>query len=113
MSGRIVEVAVSDNQRVEAGAPLFRIDPQPYEIAVARAEARLASAGQGLGVNTASVQSAQARLAAATANRDNVQEQAARALDLVRRGVYSEARADQATRRCERPMRLSRPPRPS
>ena len=96
VSGRIVEVAVSDNQGVEAGAPLFRIDPQPYEIAVARAEARLASAGQGLGVNTASVQTAQARLAAATANRDNVQDQAARALELVRRGVYSEARADQA-----------------
>jgi membrane fusion protein, multidrug efflux system len=39
--GRIVEVLVRDNQAVEAGALLFRINPQPYEIAIERAKARI------------------------------------------------------------------------
>ena len=39
--GRIVEVLVRDNQSVAAGALLFRINPQPYEIAIERAKARM------------------------------------------------------------------------
>lgn len=42
VSGRVVEVLVKDNQAVAAGALLFRIDPAPFELAVARAEARMA-----------------------------------------------------------------------
>ncbi len=35
VAGRVIEVNVVDNQRVKAGDVLFRIDPQPYEIALA------------------------------------------------------------------------------
>ncbi len=42
VSGRVVEVAVKDNQPVAAGALLFRVDPAPFELAVARAEAQMA-----------------------------------------------------------------------
>jgi membrane fusion protein (multidrug efflux system) len=42
VSGRVVAVLVKDQQRVPRGAPLFRLDPAPYEIALARAEAQLA-----------------------------------------------------------------------
>jgi membrane fusion protein, multidrug efflux system len=41
VSGRVVEVLVRDNQTVAAGTLLFRVNPQPYEITVARARARL------------------------------------------------------------------------
>lgn len=44
VGGRIVEVSVKENQHVEAGDLLFRIDPEPYELAVAEAEASLANA---------------------------------------------------------------------
>jgi membrane fusion protein (multidrug efflux system) len=44
VSGQVVEIAVKDNQRVRKGELLFRIDPQPYQIAVEQAEARLSSA---------------------------------------------------------------------
>ena len=44
VSGRVVEVAVRDNQSVAAGALLFRVDPAPFELAVARAEAQMAVA---------------------------------------------------------------------
>jgi membrane fusion protein (multidrug efflux system) len=42
VSGRVVEVLVKDNQPVGAGALLFRVDPAPFELAVARAEAQMA-----------------------------------------------------------------------
>jgi membrane fusion protein (multidrug efflux system) len=44
VAGQVVEIAVGDNQRVKQGQMLFRIDPEPYQIAVDQAEARLASA---------------------------------------------------------------------
>ena len=44
VAGPVVEVPVREHQRVEAGDLLFRIDPAPYEAAVARAEADLAVA---------------------------------------------------------------------
>jgi len=42
VTGPVVEVLVSDNQRVEQGATLVKIDPRDYQIAVAKAEADLA-----------------------------------------------------------------------
>jgi membrane fusion protein (multidrug efflux system) len=44
VAGQAVEIAVRDNQRVRQGQLLFRIDPEPYQIAIDQAEARLASA---------------------------------------------------------------------
>lgn len=43
VSGRIVELAVVDNQQVKQGDLLFRIDPRPYEASLAKAEASLAA----------------------------------------------------------------------
>jgi len=41
VTGRVIEVFAHDNERVEAGAVLFRMDPEPYLIAVAGARAQL------------------------------------------------------------------------
>ena len=38
VSGRVAEVGVRDQQRVEKGALLFAIDPAPYQLAVQRAQ---------------------------------------------------------------------------
>ena len=40
--GQIVELPLRDNQIVHVGDLLYRIDPRPYEVALARAEAKLA-----------------------------------------------------------------------
>jgi membrane fusion protein (multidrug efflux system) len=45
ISGKVVEVSVTDNGRVKAGQLLFRVDDQPYQIALARAEANLVKVG--------------------------------------------------------------------
>jgi multidrug efflux system membrane fusion protein len=44
VSGRITEIRFEDGQLVKKGEVLFVIDPRPYEAAVAKAEANLASA---------------------------------------------------------------------
>ena len=44
ISGYVVKVSVEDNQWVEKGAVLVEIDPKDYEVAVAQAQANLASA---------------------------------------------------------------------
>jgi membrane fusion protein (multidrug efflux system) len=42
VGGTVLAVFVADNQRVEPGTPLVRIDPRDYEVALARARADLA-----------------------------------------------------------------------
>ncbi|MEM6744738.1 MAG: HlyD family secretion protein [Pseudomonadota bacterium] len=96
VTGQVRRVDVADNQVVEAGAVLFEIDPTPFRIAVDQAQAQLEQAGQNIGASTASVDSAQARLDEARAAEANVIAQSSRILELVDRGVYSEARRDQA-----------------
>src|SRR6185369_14907857 len=34
VSGQVIDIAVTDNQHVQKGQLLFRIDPAPYQIAV-------------------------------------------------------------------------------
>ena len=101
VAGRVIEVNVADNQRVKGGDVLFRLDPQPFELALQQAEARLAGVGQSIGASTAAVSSAQERLIEAKARQDNVREQASRILQLVEKGVYPKARADTANKELE------------
>jgi membrane fusion protein, multidrug efflux system len=44
VGGTVIEVAVRDNQQVEAGTVLVRIDPKDYQVAVDKAKADLANA---------------------------------------------------------------------
>jgi multidrug resistance efflux pump len=96
VAGRVDNVAVDDNSFVKTGDLLFQIDPSAYQIALAQASARLAQVGQSLGASTAGVDTAQSRVAEALAARNNARDQAFRVLELVRRGVYSQARGDEA-----------------
>ena len=44
VGGTVMAVLVDDNQEVKAGAPLVKLDPRDYEIAMERAKAELAAA---------------------------------------------------------------------
>jgi membrane fusion protein, multidrug efflux system len=44
VTGQIVDVRVSENQQVKAGDLLFTIDPEPYRVALAQADAQIANA---------------------------------------------------------------------
>jgi len=96
VAGRVIGVDVADNARVDAGQVLFRIDPRPFELAVAEAQAQVEQIGQTLGASTAAVESAQARVVKETAELENVRAQTERVFELVKRGVYPAAKADTA-----------------
>ena len=73
--GVIAEVAVQDNQPVQAGQLLLRLDDRDLKVALAQAKARVASAQAGLDAlqaqikrHRSEVQAAQATLAADNAN---------------------------------------------
>ena len=68
VSGMVVEVLVGNNEYVEAGQDLFRIDPNKYQLAVETALAGLQSARQATGVSTANVEAAKASMNAARAS---------------------------------------------
>src|ERR1700739_2780825 len=57
VSGRIVELDVRDNQAVRRGQVLFRIDPVPYRLRVAQAQATVDSLEAKLAVTADQVAS--------------------------------------------------------
>ena len=67
VAGIVEVVAVENNQKVQAGDVLFRLEDASYRLAVAGAEANLQSARQATGASAASVEAAQAGVASAEA----------------------------------------------
>ncbi|WP_028450268.1 multidrug transporter subunit MdtN [Chitinibacter tainanensis] len=65
VGGRVIRIAVSENQHVQAGETLFQIDPAPYRLAVEQAQADLALAQAALATKQRelAVQQATARIA--------------------------------------------------
>ncbi len=97
VAGRITEVFVSENQRVEVGAPLFTLDAEPYRIAVALAEAALAAARLSVGQLRAALISAQARVSAAQALQEVRQRDFERQQSMEQRGLSTSSALDNAT----------------
>ena len=95
VAGQAVEIAVHDNELVHRGQVLFRIDPEPYQIAVDLAEARLASARLQIGGLKATYREQQAELESAkeTAAYDEREYERKKALvanDFTPREVYDQ-----------------------
>src|SRR5262245_39922772 len=76
VSGRIIELDVRDNQKVQRGQVLFRIDPDPYRLRVDQAraairglEATLAVTADQVASQTSKADAATSAIAAAEAQR--------------------------------------------
>jgi membrane fusion protein (multidrug efflux system) len=96
LSGRIVEVGVKENEPVKAGQLLFHIDPEPYRIAMAQADATIAAAqvkviGAETEYQTTSVDIASAREGVAFYT-----EEYRRQSELMRSGFTTRARFEAA-----------------
>ncbi|PBB17050.1 HlyD family secretion protein [Mesorhizobium sp. WSM4313] len=103
ISGYIDKVLVSENQRVKAGDPLFVIDNGDYKIAVAQAEAQIATLAKTLDRIDAQTKAAQASLSQAQAQKvadqaaaDNAARAQLRAAQLVKTHVGTQAQLDDA-----------------
>ena len=62
VAGDVLEVGAKDNSAIRKGQLLFRIDPEPYQVAIRSAEANLSVALQAADVSVADVSSARAQL---------------------------------------------------
>lgn len=68
VAGRVVEVAVAQNQAVAKGDLLFSLDREPLKLALAEAQARLAQVDDGASANRAGIVEASAGLQSADEN---------------------------------------------
>jgi membrane fusion protein (multidrug efflux system) len=96
VAGRIVRVAVRENQRVKKGDLLFEIDPAPYRIAVAQADAAIANAQVELKTLQTSYAGTGADIQAARDTIQAAQEDYARQAELMRSGFTTRARLQQS-----------------
>ncbi|HMI20954.1 MAG TPA: HlyD family secretion protein [Sphingomonas sp.] len=96
ISGTVTAVLVHDNQHVRAGDILFRIDPAPFEAAVAEAEAKLTTARSDIRTQRANYGSGASEVKAAQDRLHFAQREAARQKELLAEGISSQAQYDNA-----------------
>jgi membrane fusion protein (multidrug efflux system) len=96
VSGRVVEVGVEDNQVIEPGQRLFSIDPVPFRIAVAEADAQMAVIRTDIAQLRFAVHEAQSEAAEARERSRFLTQQFERQKKLKQRGMGSEEAYDEA-----------------
>jgi membrane fusion protein, multidrug efflux system len=96
VSGRVVEIDVKDNERVNAGRVLFRLDPRPFRIAVDEAKAQLASVRFQIHALKATYHQKRADARAAEATSDYQEREFERQKRLLGSGTASQQQFDQA-----------------
>ena len=94
--GRVVQVAVHENQLVKQGDILFRLDPLPLDTAVAQSEALAAQATLQVDAFRAAYGQRRAETAAASDQLTYQQHELARQKTLLQAGVASQSAVDQA-----------------
>ena len=132
VSGRIVQLDVRDNQKVQRGQVLLRIDPEPYRLRVDQAraavhelEATLDVTAEQVASQTSKADAAARGIAAAEAQRTLAASTLARIEPLLGRGFVTAQQVDQARttqrtsqialvrRSCRPPRRVKGSPAPS
>ena len=95
--GRVIEVDVRDNEVIERGATLFKLDDAPFRIAVDDAKARLASTRLQVESLKSTYKQRQVQLRAARDTQAFAQTQFDRQSRLVASGISSRTQFDQAS----------------
>lgn len=96
VSGRVIELAVHDNQHVRQGELLYRLDDAPFRIAVQEAEAQLAASRLTIDSLKANYRQRQSDLSAARETLAYEQSEFDRQQRLVKSGIASQAQVDRA-----------------
>lgn len=112
VGGRVVEVAVQQNQAVKKGQLLFRLDDEPLTIALAQAQAKLGQIENSADASRAQVRGAESSIASANetehwAERDLARMEDLAAKQLVPRKMLDDARHALAEARMQRDSALA------
>ncbi|MEJ2119682.1 MAG: HlyD family secretion protein [Alphaproteobacteria bacterium] len=98
ISGPIVAINVKENPAVKKGEVLFSIDPEPFRVAVQRAEAQMQKARHELIALKASYRQKQEQLQVAHANLVYARSEFDRQTNLVKKKIISASKYDEAKR---------------
>jgi membrane fusion protein (multidrug efflux system) len=101
IDGRVAAVLVRENEAVAAGQPLFRLDDEPFRIALAEADAQLARVRSDIEALRAGYRSKLVELAGAEIDQSFAARELARQQELARTKVTSQAKLDEAERAFE------------
>lgn len=96
VAGTVAAVLVQENERVRAGEVLYRLDAAPFQVAVARAEAKLAQVRTDLAALKAGYMEKQAEIALARTRQTFALRDQQRQADLVARHFISASKFDDA-----------------
>ncbi|MDB5988134.1 MAG: hypothetical protein JWR16_3187 [Nevskia sp.] len=96
VAGQVAEIAVHDNQRVHRGDLLFRLDDQPYGIAVEEAQAKLGTARLEIVAGKAGYRQQLAALRSAQDTLQYQEREYQRQQTLLASGISSQMQFDQA-----------------
>jgi membrane fusion protein (multidrug efflux system) len=112
VGGRVVEVAVQQNQAVKKGQLLFRLDDEPLAIALEQAKAKLGQIENSADASRAQVRGAESSIASANetehwAERDLARMEDLAAKQLVPRKMLDDARHALAEARMQRDSALA------
>ena len=94
VGGKIVEVMVEEDEQVAAGDLLFRIDPEPYELQIAQANAAIANAQANVTALANSADLSGADIAAAREDTAFARSRFQRQAELMQRGFTTNADYD-------------------
>jgi membrane fusion protein (multidrug efflux system) len=96
VAGQVAAILVHDNQQVKRGDVLFKLDDQPYRIAVEAAQAKLGSARLQVSAGKAAYRQQMASLRSAQDTLAYQEKEYARQQKLLGSGIASQAQFDQA-----------------
>ena len=96
VSGRVLQVAVHNQQYVHSGEPLYRIDPKPFQLQVASAQAHLQQTRQDVAHDDAAVASAEAEVKRLEVLLQNATSRAKRSQELKSNNYISQQTAEDA-----------------
>jgi len=98
VSGVVIEVAVNNNQIVQEGQILFRLDDRNYRLALQAAEAQYAGAQQAMSAARAAIDAAQSQVSSAEANLERSRKDADRMQNIKKQdaGAISQRRLEMA-----------------
>jgi membrane fusion protein (multidrug efflux system) len=99
VDGRVIDVRVHENERVSAGQALFKLDPEPLQIAVDRAHADLDESRNHIEGLKSAYRQRQEDLKAAEANLDFTASELRRREKLLAGNVISQSDFDEARNR--------------
>lgn len=99
VSGEITQIMIRENQAVKAGDVLFQIDPEPFEIAVAEAEAELAETRLEVESLKARLDMKRSELASASSDVEYQQSEFARYSRLAQSNTISKAKLEEVEHR--------------